>query len=76
MNKANPVYRASYLEPGRYTVQLPISAPDSGLLVVGMTTEHGLYFEDTVWVSICTCIYHTCIYIDIHVHTIHVYTIH
>ena len=57
MNKVDPIYKDTYQEPGRYTVQLPITPPDSGLLVISMTTEHGLYFEDTVWVRLILYIY-------------------
>ena len=53
-NKLEPLVKEVFYKPGRYTVRLPISPPDSGTFVLGMTTEHGLYFEDTIWVSFST----------------------
>ena len=44
----NPLYQHYILSPGRYTIELPLHPPESFLLVIGMTNEHGQYYEDTV----------------------------
>lgn len=42
--------RETYNEPGRYSLTIPVSPPEEMILVVGMTTKHGLYYEDSAWV--------------------------
>jgi hypothetical protein len=37
-----------YESPGRYTINIPISPPESFSVVVGMYNDHGQYFEDVV----------------------------
>ena len=42
-----PLFRASYDRPGVHTARVALGAPRRGAtLVVGMTDERGLYFED------------------------------
>jgi hypothetical protein len=43
--------------PGRYSVELLVSPPESTHLVIGMVNEHGLYFEDSVHMSVSTQFY-------------------
>ena len=57
MNKMSPLYKNRFTSPGRYTVNVPVHPPDSFLLVLGMTNEHGQYFEDAVHVSLCSRFY-------------------
>ena len=40
-----------YDKPGSYEVRLPVTAPEKMILVLGMTTEKGLYYEDVIPVS-------------------------
>ena len=52
----NPLYQFTHTlsthsintTTGRYTIELPLHPPESFLLVIGMTNEHGQYYEDTV----------------------------
>lgn len=50
-NKRSVVGKAEYSQPGRYSLAIDMSPPVSMNLVIGMTTEYGAYYEDTVWVS-------------------------
>lgn len=56
-NRAVPLAKAVYSSPGRYTLEVPVEPPDAMLLVIGMTNEHGQYFEDSVYVAISTRFY-------------------
>jgi hypothetical protein len=56
-NKVEPLAKAEYSMPGRYTIELPLHPPEAFLLVIGMTNEHGQYYEDTVPVSLSTRFY-------------------
>lgn len=56
-NKVDPLASFEYSMPGRYTIELPLHPPEAFLLVIGMTNEHGQYFEDTVPVSLSTRFY-------------------
>jgi len=51
-NKLEPLVKAEYKQPGRYSLLVPMSAPASVSLVISMTTGYGLYYEDIIWVSI------------------------
>jgi hypothetical protein len=48
----SPLLKQEYSQPGRYSVELPLLPPDSFLLVIGMTDEHGQYFEVHLRVAI------------------------
>lgn len=39
---------------GRFLLQLQLPAPAEGVFLVGMTTEHGQYFEDSVYIAVST----------------------
>lgn len=56
-NKLHPLVRQSYDKPGRYTIQMPVNPPVSAVFTLSMTTEHGLYFEDNIAISISTRFY-------------------
>jgi hypothetical protein len=56
-NRQEPLLRQRFSSPGRYTVLVPVEPPDSFLLVLGMTNEHGQYFEDAVYISLCRGFY-------------------
>jgi hypothetical protein len=56
-NRAEPILEMVYDSPGRYTVNLPVSPPDSMTLVIGMINEHGQYYEDTAHVAVGTKFY-------------------
>jgi hypothetical protein len=56
-NKRSPLASATYDRPGRYSLQVPMSPPESVSLVLGMTNEHGQYYEDVVAVSVNTRFY-------------------
>ena len=56
-NKLEPLATHEYVSPGRYTIELPLHPPETFLLVIGMTNEHGQYFEDTVPVTLSTRFY-------------------
>ncbi len=56
-NKAEAFLTTEYTRPGRYTVHLPVAPPEEFLLVVGLTNEHGLYFEDSLPVAVGTRFY-------------------
>ena len=45
-NKGHALYTQEYTAPGTYEVRLPVSPPEEMILVIGMTTEKGLYYED------------------------------
>jgi hypothetical protein len=56
-NRLDPMLRKEFSAPGRYTVELPVSPPESMHLVIGMVNEHGQYFEDSVHISVSTRFY-------------------
>lgn len=56
-NKMEPVFKQEFSRPGRYSVRIPVAPPGEDSLVLGMTTDHGLYFEDHVDVAISTRFY-------------------
>ena len=57
LHKAAPLVSESFDRPGRYTIFVPVSPPESMVLIIGMTNEHGQYFEDSASVSISTRFY-------------------
>lgn len=57
LNRRDPILKKRFTSPGRYTVMIPVNPPDSFLLLIGMTNEHGQYFEDSVTISLCTQFY-------------------
>jgi hypothetical protein len=57
LNRKSHLLKKRFSSPGRYTVLLPVQPPDSFLLMLGMTNEHGQYFEDSVTISLCTQFY-------------------
>lgn len=57
LHKATPLVSESFDRPGRYTIFVPVSPPESMVLIIGMTNEHGQYFEDSASVSISTRFY-------------------
>lgn len=56
-NKMEPIFKQEFTSPGRYTVSIPVAPPGEDSLVVGMYTDHGMYFEDHVDVAISTRFY-------------------
>jgi hypothetical protein len=56
-NRQEVLLRQEFSRPGRYTVQLPLSPPEKTLLVVGMTTDHAQYFEETLMLEVSTKFY-------------------
>ena len=56
-NKMEPIYIQEFSQPGRYTVKIPVAPPGEDSLVLGLYTDHGLYFEDHVDVAISTRFY-------------------
>ena len=56
-NKLNPLIRQTYNKPGRYTLEVPVLPPLASTFVISMTNDHGLYFEDTVHISVSTRFY-------------------
>lgn len=57
LNRRDHLVQKRFKSPGRYTVMIPVQPPDSFLLIIGMTNEHGQYFEDSVTISLCTQFY-------------------
>ena len=53
-NRLNPLATKSFTKPGRYSIDIPVSPPLAMTLVISMTTEHGLYYEDTMPLAIST----------------------
>ena len=43
--------QVEYRKPGRYTVRVPVEAPEKMTLVIGLLNDRGQYFEDAVAVS-------------------------
>ncbi len=56
-NKASILAREVFSYPGRYSLRVPIVAPERSTLVASLTTEHGQYFEDFIVISINTKFY-------------------
>jgi hypothetical protein len=56
-NKIAPIYEGTFDRPGRHTVSVHMLPPESVTLVLGMTNEHGQYYEDAVAVSLNTRFY-------------------
>ncbi len=56
-NKLAPIFQETYDLPGRYSVSVKMTPPESVALVVGMINEHGQHFEDVVSVSVSTRFY-------------------
>ena len=56
-NRMYPIAKSTFTKPGRYTINIPVSPPEVSTYVIGMTTEHGIYYEDVVTVSINTRFY-------------------
>lgn len=48
--------QSEYTKPGRYTLNIPINPPESFTLVVGMSNDHGQYFEDIIPVLLVSII--------------------
>jgi hypothetical protein len=44
-----------FTSPGRYSLELPLIPPESFLLVIGMTDEHGQYFEVGYGIDYIVC---------------------
>jgi hypothetical protein len=57
LNKLKPLITSRYDSPGRYTLHVPVSPPESSVFIIGMTNEYGQYFEDSVVVSVGTRFY-------------------
>ena len=57
LNKLSPLVTKTLEAPGRYTILVPLSPPESMVLVVGMKNEYGQYFEDVAPVSVSTRFY-------------------
>ncbi len=53
-NKLEPIGKYEYSSPGRYSVELPVNPPESFPLVIGMTNDHGQYYEDHAYISVST----------------------
>lgn len=53
-NMLEPLGKFEFSSPGRYTVHLGVSPPEAFSLLLGMTNDHGQYFEDQVYVEIST----------------------
>lgn len=56
-NKMNPIHSEGFSRPGRYTITVPVTPPGEDSLVLGMYTDHGMYFEDHVDVALSTRFY-------------------
>lgn len=56
-NRLEPLVTEQYRNPGKYSIQIPMTAPDKANLVISMTTEHGQYFYDTITVAVSTRFY-------------------
>lgn len=50
-SKLDAMETLEFTEPGRYTALLHVAPPETITLVVGLTTQLGLYYEDVVTVS-------------------------
>lgn len=57
LNKLSPLITKTFDSPGRYTIRVPVSPPESMVLVIGMKNEYGQYFEDVAPVSVSTRFY-------------------
>lgn len=56
-SKLEIVWAETFRTPGRYTAHIPINGPEITSLLLTVTTEHGLYSEDTVAVAVATTFY-------------------
>lgn len=56
-NRMYPIAKRTFTKPGRYTMSIPVSPPEVSTYVIGMTTEHGIYYEDVITVAINTRFY-------------------
>lgn len=56
-NRLDPIFKQEFTRPGSYHIDIPVNPPETTLYVVSMTDEHGLYYEDTVYVSLSTKFY-------------------
>jgi hypothetical protein len=56
-NRMEPIFKQDFDRAGRYSVSIPVAPPGEDSLVLGMYTDHGLYFEDHVDVAISTRFY-------------------
>ena len=56
-NRLNPLFRNEFFAPGFYRAEVLLPPPQSAQLVIAVTTEHGLYFEETVDVALSTRFY-------------------
>ena len=50
-NIASAILQTNFSKPGRYTLKIPVSPPESMNLVIGMKNEHGQYYEEVIYVS-------------------------
>jgi len=50
-SRSEVLVKKEFSGPGRYKVTLPMSPPETALVVVSLINEHGQYFEDTISVS-------------------------
>lgn len=56
-NARAPLWSQTYHTPGHYQAKLPLQGPDTVTLLLSVTTEHGLYSEDSVSVALSTHFY-------------------
>lgn len=52
-----PLWTNVYNAPGHYQAKFPLQGPDTLTLLIAVTTEHGLYSEDSVSMAISTHFY-------------------
>lgn len=52
-----PLWTGTFQQPGHYQAVIPLQGPDVLTLLIAVTTEHGLYSEDSVSIAISTRFY-------------------
>ncbi len=56
-SRSDPLLEVEYSQPGRYSVDLPVSPPEAMTLVIGMVNEHNQYYEETLPLAVSTGYY-------------------
>jgi hypothetical protein len=56
-NAREPLWSQTYYTPGHFQATLPLQGPDTVTLLLSVTTEHGLYSEDSISIALSTHFY-------------------
>lgn len=56
-NAREPIWSETFDKPGHYKAVLPLQGPETLTLLLSVTTEHGLYSEDSLSIALSTHFY-------------------